>query len=131
MIHKLVPIDTRSVELISALSFFLVSISTVISPLLGNESDVNIQYAFIFILLSALQVLGILCGLLFPLRVILNYVAGVIWVWLGFSMFSLASEMAHCSAISIALGIGNFYAFVIGVSILIKKKKEQESDLNG
>lgn len=131
MLTRLLTADTRAIELTSALSFFLISLATIVAPIIGTADSITLQYAVTFFVIGVLQVLAIACNLLFSLRIILNYISGIIWVWLGLSMFSLASIMAHCSAVSVALGIGNFYAFVIGVGFLVKNKKEQGSNLNG
>lgn len=127
---RLLPADTRLAELTSALSFFILGLSTLIFPSEYYEFG-SFQYAFVFLMLSFLQVFAIACRLLTALRIILSYISGIIWFWIGMSMFANMSSMAHCASVSIALAIGNFYAFVIGIAFLIKKKKQQEMSSNG
>lgn len=123
LIAKLLPHDTRSIELISTLSFFLLGISTIFLPQQGVPHHELVQYAFVFLMIGFLQIVSIVFDNLNILRISLAYVTGIIWFWFGASM--LVSS-AYCASASIALAIGNFYAFVIGVGFLIKKKKEQD-----
>ena len=126
LIAKLLPHDTHSIELISTLSFFLLALSTIFLPQQGVPHHEIVQCAFIFLMIGFLQIIGILFEHLNILRISLAYVSGIIWFWFGTSMLTSYSALAYCASVSIALAIGNFYAFVIGVSFLVKKKKEQD-----
>ena len=130
LLSRLLPADTRSVEFTSALSFLFLAISSFLSPKDAFEFA-SFNYWFAFFLLFALQTLGIICSLLTALRIILAYVSGIIWFWIGASMFAVENEMFHCASVAVALAFSNFYAFVIGIAHLIKKKKEQETGTNG
>lgn len=98
---------TIIVELLSSLSFFLMSILLMAHDAPKNER--SLFWIIILMVFSILQLIGVLLdNKISLLRLSMAWVSGSIWTWLAFSQYNdILSVPAFC------IGIFNLYSFII------------------
>ena len=124
-LSSFLPQDTRAIELTSAFALILTSIFFLLGANVSPWMLAVHPKEFWVIVLGAfgvVQLIGIVRDSFGAevVRTIVSWVAGMFWVWLSLEdvlMVVRASEFA-----AMALGLSNFYAFVINLSLLLREK---------
>lgn len=114
------PQDTLSVEVMSLgyllsmiLSIMMTDIVFPFNNLLNKEF-----WLVIFGALSCISAMTIFINKLTPIRILLQWVLGLVFVYLALSRIAIAFSPTDIAALII--GISNFYASFINTNILIK-----------
>ena len=119
---RLLPIDTRSIELASSGALIFSSLLFMIGMYSGVKFTDFHQpefWAIITLCFGVLQLMAIYEEHLEHLRAVLAWIAGSFWVWAGFD--TLGAAVRPTEIATIFLGICNFYAFVVN-ALLVKKQ---------
>ena len=118
MISRLLPADTRIVELASGWAFTMLAVA-----LAGNHVNVDALnklhdfrfWAVVLGIMGGIQLYAVIHHIEQELlRCFVSWFAGALWVWLSIT----ESPLNLSSFTSLTVGVGNFYAFVLNINLL-------------
>lgn len=121
MMKLMLPQDTRSIEMVSAISLLLIGIAINFITAYSNMIQIHSQHFWSVILMvfGALQVASIVYSEnLHIVRTITSWTVGYFFVWIGFSSILVHPTTNDFAAI--ILGFGNWYAFVLNLNLMRK-----------
>ncbi len=124
-LSALLPTDTRTIELASAFSLVLTSITLLLgAPASAWMLEIHAREFWVIVLsaFGVLQLIGVVHNTYSAevVRVIVTWVVGAFWVWISFEYMIEVVRPTEVSAF--LLGVSNLYAFVINLNLLVRGK---------
>jgi hypothetical protein len=119
---RLLPIDTRVIELASAGALIFSSLLFIVGSYTGMKLTGFHQpqfWAIVTFCFGLLQIVSIYEEQLEHLRAVVAWIAGSFWIWAA--MDTMGSYIRPTEIATLFLGICNFYAFVVN-AMLVKKQ---------
>ena len=119
------PQDTRAIEFISAFALLLTSMFIMFgAPISPWMLELHSREFWVMVLASfgIVQLIGVVRDSFSAevIRAIVTWLVGMFWVWL--SLEYLIDTVRATEVAALILGVSNFYAFVLNLSLLMRSK---------
>lgn len=119
------PQDTRAIELVSAFALLLTCLVIALgAPMSQWMLEIHSRGFWVMVLgaFGAIQLIGVVRDSISAevVRAIVTWLVGMFWVWV--SLEYLIDKVRVTEIASFILGVSNFYAFTVNLSLLMRSK---------